>query len=79
VPPQENEKIPAKRLISLKSTYRKWREVSNSGVQFGNLANFVGSPILAAVLLRWGWVSVGMYLLAGALVVLASLMVLRRY
>jgi MFS transporter, DHA1 family, inner membrane transport protein len=53
--------------------------VNGGLVQFGNLANFVGSPILAAMLLRWGWVSVGMYLMAGALVALASFLVLRRY
>jgi hypothetical protein len=33
VPPQENAKIPAKLLISLKPTFQKRRELSNSGGQ----------------------------------------------
>jgi hypothetical protein len=33
VPPQKNAKITSKLLISLKATFRKWRELSNSGGQ----------------------------------------------
>ena len=53
--------------------------VNGGLVQFGNLGNFVGSPILAAMLLQWGWVSIGAYVLAGALVVSLCLVFLRRY
>jgi MFS transporter, DHA1 family, inner membrane transport protein len=53
--------------------------VNGGLVQFGNLGNFVGSPILAAMLVRWGWVSVGWYLLAGGLVVSVCLVFLRRF
>ncbi len=53
--------------------------VNGGLVQFGNLGNFVGSPILAAMLVRWGWVSVGCYLLAGGLVVSVCLIFLRRF
>nr|CAA6829984.1 MAG: Unknown protein [uncultured Thiotrichaceae bacterium] len=43
--------------------------VNGGLVQFGNLGNFIGSPLLALMLLSWGWVSVGLYLLLGAGVV----------
>jgi hypothetical protein len=48
-------------------------------VQFGNLGNFVGAPLLAAMLLKLGWVSVGVYLVFGGLVVSVCLLFLRRF
>ncbi len=53
--------------------------VNGGLVQFGNLGNFVGSPILASLLVRFGWPSVGLYMLAGALVVMLGLLFLQRY
>ncbi len=53
--------------------------VNGGLVQFGNLGNFVGSPILAAMLLQFGWVSIGAYVLLGALVVSICLIFLRTY
>jgi MFS transporter, DHA1 family, inner membrane transport protein len=53
--------------------------VNGGLVQFGNLGNFVGSPILAAMLLQFGWVSIGAYVLAGGLIVLVCLVFLRNY
>ena len=53
--------------------------VNGGLVQFGNLGNFVGSPILAAMLLQFGWVSIGAYVLLGAAVVLVCLVFLRAY
>ena len=41
MPPQKKIKIASKWLISLKSTCRKWRELSNSR----GLDTFVGDPI----------------------------------
>lgn len=52
--------------------------VNGGLVQFGNLGNFVGSPILAALLLQFGWVSIGAYVLLGAAVVVC-LVFLRAY
>ncbi len=52
--------------------------VNGGLVQFGNLGNFVGSPILAALLVQFGWISVGAYLLAGGLIVSICLVFLRR-
>jgi MFS transporter, DHA1 family, inner membrane transport protein len=52
--------------------------VNGGLVQFGNLGNFVGSPILAALLVQFGWVSVGAYLLVGGLAVSICLVLLRR-
>jgi MFS transporter, DHA1 family, inner membrane transport protein len=52
--------------------------VNGGLVQFGNLGNFVGSPILAALLVQFGWASVGAYLLAGGLIVSICLVFLRR-
>jgi MFS transporter, DHA1 family, inner membrane transport protein len=52
--------------------------VNGGLVQFGNLGNFVGSPILAALLVQFGWVSVGAYLLAVGLIVSICLVFLRR-
>jgi MFS transporter, DHA1 family, inner membrane transport protein len=52
--------------------------VNGGLVQFGNLGNFVGSPILAALLVQFGWASVGAYLLAGGLIVSFCLVFLRR-
>jgi MFS transporter, DHA1 family, inner membrane transport protein len=52
--------------------------VNGGLVQMGNLGNFVGSPILAALLVQFGWVSMGGYLLAGGLVVSICLVLLRR-
>jgi MFS transporter, DHA1 family, inner membrane transport protein len=52
--------------------------VNGGLVQFGNLGNFVGSPILAALLVQFGWASVGAYLLAGGLIVSICLIFLRR-
>jgi MFS transporter, DHA1 family, inner membrane transport protein len=52
--------------------------VNGGLVQFGNLGNFVGSPILAALLVQFGWASVGAYLLAGGLIVSMCLVFLRR-
>jgi MFS transporter, DHA1 family, inner membrane transport protein len=49
--------------------------VNGGLVQFGNLGNFVGAPILATLLLGLGWVSVGAYLLAGGLIVSVCLAV----
>jgi hypothetical protein len=43
------------------------------------LGNFVGSPILAAMLLQFGWVSIGAYVLAGGLIVLVCLLFLRKH
>ncbi|MBS7807877.1 MFS transporter [Variovorax sp. PCZ-1] len=53
--------------------------VNGGLVQFGNLGNFIGSPILAAMLVQWGWVSIGMYLLAGGLIVSVCLMLLQHF
>jgi MFS transporter, DHA1 family, inner membrane transport protein len=53
--------------------------VNGGLVQFGNLGNFVGSPILAAMLLQFGWMSIGAYVLAGALVVSVCLLFLRAH
>jgi MFS transporter, DHA1 family, inner membrane transport protein len=53
--------------------------VNGGLVQFGNLGNFVGSPILAAMLLKFGWVSIGAYVLAGGLIVSVCLLFLRNY
>ena len=53
--------------------------VNGGLVQFGNLGNFVGSPILAAMLVQWGWVSIGLYLLSGALIVSICLMSLQTF
>lgn len=53
--------------------------VNGGLVQFGNLGNFVGAPILAAMLLKWGWISIGAYLLAGGLIVSVCLLFLRTY
>jgi MFS transporter, DHA1 family, inner membrane transport protein len=53
--------------------------VNGGLVQFGNLGNFVGSPILAAMQLQFGWVSIGAYVLAGALIVSVCLLFLRSY
>jgi MFS transporter, DHA1 family, inner membrane transport protein len=52
--------------------------VNGGLVQFGNLGNFVGSPILAAMLVQMGWVSIGVYLIAGALMTCIGLVFLRR-
>jgi MFS transporter, DHA1 family, inner membrane transport protein len=52
--------------------------VNGGLVQFGNLGNFVGSPILAAMLVQLGWVSMGLYLIAGALITCIGLVFLRR-
>jgi MFS transporter, DHA1 family, inner membrane transport protein len=51
--------------------------VNGGLVQFGNLGNFVGSPILAAMLLQFGWVSIGTYVLAGGFIVSVCLLFLR--
>jgi MFS transporter, DHA1 family, inner membrane transport protein len=53
--------------------------VNGGLVQFGNLGNFVGSPILAAMLIQWGWVGIGAYVLAGGLIVSVCLVFLRKY
>ncbi len=53
--------------------------VNGGLVQFGNLGNFVGSPILAAMLLQFGWLSIGAYVVAGALIVSVCLVFLRNY
>jgi MFS transporter, DHA1 family, inner membrane transport protein len=53
--------------------------VNGGLVQFGNLGNFVGAPILAAMLLKFGWASVGAYLVFGGLVVAVCLLFLRRF
>jgi predicted MFS family arabinose efflux permease len=53
--------------------------VNGGLVQFGNLGNFVGSPILAAMLVQWGWVSIGIYLLAGGLIASVCLILLQRF
>ncbi len=53
--------------------------VNGGLVQFGNLGNFVGSPILAAMLLQFGWVSIGAYVLAGGLIVSVCLLFLRKH
>jgi predicted MFS family arabinose efflux permease len=53
--------------------------VNGGLVQFGNLGNFVGAPILAAMLLQFGWVSVGVYLIVGGLVVSVCLLFLRHF
>ncbi len=52
--------------------------VNGGLVQFGNLGNFVGSPILASLLVRFGWPGLGLYMLAGALVVLLGMLFLQR-
>ena len=52
--------------------------VNGGLVQFGNLGNFVGSPVLAALLVQFGWISMGAYLLAGGLIVSVCLVLLRR-
>jgi MFS transporter, DHA1 family, inner membrane transport protein len=52
--------------------------VNGGLVQFGNLGNFVGSPILAALLMHFGWFGFGAYLFAGALIVTVGLVFLRR-
>lgn len=53
--------------------------VNGGLVQFGNLGNFVGSPILAALLLQFGWLGIGAYVLAGGLIVSVCLVFLRHY
>jgi MFS transporter, DHA1 family, inner membrane transport protein len=53
--------------------------VNGGLVQFGNLGNFVGAPILAAMLLKFGWASVGVYLIVGGLVVSVCLLFLRHF
>jgi MFS transporter, DHA1 family, inner membrane transport protein len=53
--------------------------VNGALVQFGNLGNFVGSPILAAMLMNYGWVGIGTYMLAGGLIVLVCLLFLRAH
>jgi MFS transporter, DHA1 family, inner membrane transport protein len=53
--------------------------VNGGLVQFGNLGNFVGAPLLAAMLLKLGWVSVGVYLIVGGLVVSVCLLFLRHF
>ncbi len=53
--------------------------VNGGLVQFGNLGNFVGAPLLAAMLLKFGWVSVGAYVIFGGLVVSVCLLFLRHY
>jgi MFS transporter, DHA1 family, inner membrane transport protein len=52
--------------------------VNGGLVQFGNLGNFVGSPILAAMLVQLGWTGIGGYLIAGALITCIGLLFLRR-
>lgn len=52
--------------------------VNGGLVQFGNLGNFVGAPILALVLLQLPWRGAGVYMAGGALVVLVCLGFLRR-
>ncbi len=52
--------------------------VNGGLVQFGNLGNFVGSPILAAMLVQLGWASIGAYLILGALITCVGLFYLRR-
>jgi MFS transporter, DHA1 family, inner membrane transport protein len=52
--------------------------VNGGLVQFGNLGNFVGSPVLAAMLVQLGWASIGLYLMAGALITCMGLLLLRR-
>jgi MFS transporter, DHA1 family, inner membrane transport protein len=52
--------------------------VNGGLVQFGNLGNFVGSPILAALLMHFGWFGFSAYLFAGALIVTVGLFFLRR-
>ena len=44
MPPQKNAKTAAKLLISLKTTFRNWLEVSNSGAQIGEDLALNGSP-----------------------------------
>jgi MFS transporter, DHA1 family, inner membrane transport protein len=53
--------------------------VNGGLVQFGNLGNFVGSPILAALLLHFGWAGIGAYVLGGGLIVTVCLIFLRTY
>jgi MFS transporter, DHA1 family, inner membrane transport protein len=53
--------------------------VNGGLVQFGNLGNFVGAPLLAAMLLKFGWPSVGVYLIVGGLVVSVCLLFLRHF
>jgi DHA1 family inner membrane transport protein len=53
--------------------------VNGGLVQFGNLGNFVGSPILAAMLLQFGWASIGAYILVGASVVSVCVIFLGTY
>jgi MFS transporter, DHA1 family, inner membrane transport protein len=52
--------------------------VNGGLVQFGNLGNFVGSPILAWAVMYFGRPGFGMYLLVGALIVALGLFFLRR-
>lgn len=52
--------------------------VNGGLVQFGNLGNFVGSPILAAMLVQLGWTAIGWYLIAGALITCVGLLFLRQ-
>jgi MFS transporter, DHA1 family, inner membrane transport protein len=52
--------------------------VNGGLVQFGNLGNFVGSPILAATVMYFGWPGFSVYILAGASVVGIGLLFLRR-
>lgn len=52
--------------------------VNGGLVQFGNLGNFVGSPILATMVMYFGWLGFSFYILAGALVVGIGLFFLRR-
>jgi MFS transporter, DHA1 family, inner membrane transport protein len=53
--------------------------VNGGLVQFGNLGNFVGAPLLAAMLLKFGWPSAGVYLIVGGLVVSVCLLFLRHF
>ncbi len=53
--------------------------VNGGLVQFGNLGNFVGAPLLALALLQWPWRGAGVYMAGGAVVVLVCLGFLRRH
>ncbi len=52
--------------------------VNGGLVQFGNLGNFIGALILAYLMLRMGWASVGFYVISGALIMLLGLFNLQR-
>ncbi len=52
--------------------------VNGALVQFGNLGNFVGPPILALLLSSVAWSGIGAYLFAGAMLVLMCLLLLAR-